>query len=358
MNSAVDSSSPSANDLEAPLLEKMETVDLVEEGKATSITSSSEALPEETKASLNTLSIGTGAFIGLMSQVILSSSMWDQSILNHPMRDLLVFSLSWSLCTCLIVNCAMALFVRDMKASFYRPQNEADDQEGGEENEWDDAASTMEAYVIGGSLLSISSWWLILDLGTIALPMATSCIVGIVIAATILYIFFIALAMPSKNGIPAWWNCLVASILGLVVGFGSQSCLSYFFWAGLLPQPAFSNLFIFSMLWSACTIGLTFFGCMALRCLKPENDSAIAAERAYLRMESFYVLCSLVGISFAWISLDVVLGLTQQIVPSVLMLLASLLLFRVILYCFPEEKCLEEFANEKSAVSASCKLLP
>lgn len=268
------------------------------------------------------------------------------------MRHLLLFSLGWSLLSCLIVNCFMAVFVRDMKTSFYRiPNPEGDD------NVWSETASTMEAFVIGGALVSISAWWLVLDMGAVHLPLATSSVVGLVMVSTVIYIFFISMTMPGKNGIPAWWNCLIASILGLVLGFGSQTSLSAFFWTGLVPKPALSNLFVFSLIWSGCTILVTFLGCMALRYLKPDDKSLISSERAYLRMESFYVLSSLVGISFAWISLDIVLGLTQQIVPSVLMLIVSLLLFRFILYCFPEEKCLEEFEKDNADALAN-KLLP
>ena len=334
-------------DLEAPLLEKSEIVEENQESSAEDVSSSSLVA---TKSRLNLLSFGTGTFIGLMSQIILASTMWDKTILEHPVRDLLLFSLVWSVLTCLIVNGAMALFVRDMKASFCCPQKQETEEKADEDSlEWEDVTCTMEGFLIGGALFSISAWWLTLDIGAVFLPMPPSIIVALVIASTILYIFFIALVLPTTNGVPAWWNCLLASILGLVIGFGSQSALSAVFWTGMLPRPAIASLVLFSFLWSSCTIAGTFLGCVTLRLLKHDNNSPVIAERAYLRMESFYVLSSLVGISFAWISLDLVLGLTHQIVPSLLMLILSLFMFRVILYCFPEDKCIEEFEKETSS---------
>ena len=349
-------------DLEAPLLE--EETDNLKEVSLYDSNADEEAsveLPVQTRTRLNVLSVGTGVFVGLISQVILTACMWDNSLLDRSMREILVFSMIWSVVSCLLVNFSMAIFLHDMKASFYRAKDEDD------ESVWNKASSTMEAYVIGGAGLAVTIWWLTLNsewwttlhIGRAALPLSTSETVVFLIAATILYIFFMALVMPCRSGAPAWWHCLIASILGLVIGFGSQSGLSAFFWAGILPKPAPSSLLVFSMAWTGFTIGLTFLGHVALRSLKPSSSSngSLAAERAYLRMESFYVLCSLVGICFAWTSLDVLLGLKQQIVPSLLMLLFSLMLFRVILYCFPEEKCLEEYEQENKAKATSSKEL-
>ena len=75
-------------------------------------------------------------------------------------------------------------------------------------------------------------------------------------------------------------------------------------------------------------------------------------------MESHYVFCSLIGICVAWILMDLVLGMSDQIVPSFFMLLASLVAFRLILHCFPEDKCLQEIemkkpGNNKSKLSTN-----
>lgn len=140
---------------------------------------------------------------------------------------------------------------------------------------------------------------------------------------------------------------LVASTLGLIVGVCSQFLLSFVLWTDHMSKPIIDNVVIFSLLWSICTVLITFSGCLTLRFLTSDVSSPLTAERIFLRMESHYVFCSLIGICSAWILMDVVLGMSEQIAPSVVMLSVSLAAFRMILYCFPEEKCLEEIEMRK-----------
>ena len=53
--------------------------------------------------------------------------------------------------------------------------------------------------------------------------------------------------------------------------------------------------------------------------------------------------------------MDVVLGMSEQIAPSIVMLTVSLAAFRMILYCFPEEKCLEEIEMKTVNVTVDGK---
>jgi hypothetical protein len=84
-----------------------------------------------------------------------------------------------------------------------------------------------------------------------------------------------------------------------------------------------------------------------------EEHNMLETERVFLRMEAHYVFCALIGINVA-------LGLEQQVLPSLGMLALSLIGFRAILHCFPEEDCLAEIglahAREKEVlVSKSTK---
>eukprot|EP00527_Entomoneis_sp_CCMP2396_P008720 CAMPEP_0198137080 /NCGR_PEP_ID=MMETSP1443-20131203/644_1 /TAXON_ID=186043 /ORGANISM="Entomoneis sp., Strain CCMP2396" /LENGTH=339 /DNA_ID=CAMNT_0043798411 /DNA_START=46 /DNA_END=1065 /DNA_ORIENTATION=+ len=323
-------------DLEAPLLNE-------DEHDSTCLVSKTEEplnFPRETTTRLNSLSFGTGSFAGLLTQVILSVTLWDQSILSKPTVDLVEFSFSWAIMTCLLVNCTMVFFIRDMKASFCPEQCES---------AWTDVSRRMEAWMIGGALASISAWWFTLDTFGIALPLSNYGIMDLVIVATTILVIFFALTTPkgrgallsSSSGIS---NCL-ASFLGFVIGFASQILLSYLLYTGKMPAGAMSNVFLFAICWSVCTVLITLAGCLSLRIYRPKSSEtvdAVEVERMSLRMESFYVLCSLIGICFAWITLDMALGMTKQMIPSLVMIFISAIIFRAILYCFPEDMCLEE----------------
>eukprot|EP00522_Entomoneis_paludosa_P015507 CAMPEP_0172446190 /NCGR_PEP_ID=MMETSP1065-20121228/5844_1 /TAXON_ID=265537 /ORGANISM="Amphiprora paludosa, Strain CCMP125" /LENGTH=337 /DNA_ID=CAMNT_0013197247 /DNA_START=1 /DNA_END=1014 /DNA_ORIENTATION=+ len=333
------------NDLEAPLLKQEEgnscTSD-VELCKPDAEEASS--FPQETAVRMNALSFGTGAYAGLIAQLILATTIWDRAMLRKPMGQLVLFSLAWSVLTCILVNCAMVLFVRDMKASFCPTTCE---------DAWLDLSMRMESWLIAGALASISSWWFVLDMFAVALPLSNYGTVDLVIVATTIFVAFFALTTPRGPGhsrsSSAWVFNSIASFLGFFVGFGSQFLLSYLLFTGKMPIKALSNLLVFALAWSVCTVLITLGGCFSLRLCQPnsgDKDQLKESERVFLRMESFYVLCSLIGICFAWITLDMFLGMTQQMMPSLAMLFISALIFRAILYCFPEDKCLEEMDEE------------
>jgi 1,4-dihydroxy-2-naphthoate octaprenyltransferase len=130
-----------------------------------------------------------------------------------------------------------------------------------------------------------------------------------------------------------------------------------------MTVPVLSNVILFSVVWSLLTVLITFLGCVALRNLALDDDdyddaddtdsaakinskkqAAIDIERIHLRMESHYVFAALIGICGAWILMDLVLDMPQQILPSLVMLAVALTAFTGIIYCFPEDQCLDEYA--------------
>jgi len=140
---------------------------------------------------------------------------------------------------------------------------------------------------------------------------------------------------------------LIASTLGLISGLCSQFLLSFLLWNDNMTQPLVGSVVGFSVLWSLCTVVLTFVGCISLRLLTVDESSPLQAERIFLRMESFYIFHSLVGICGAWILIDLVLNMKSQILPSLLMMALSLVAFAAIVKCFPEEKCLEDLKEQE-----------
>lgn len=112
-----------------------------------------------------------------------------------------------------------------------------------------------------------------------------------------------------------------------------------------MTKPVIENVVAFSMLWSVCSVVLTFVGCVSLRLLTLDETNRLSAERIFLRMESHFIFCSLIGICIAWILIDLIMDMQEQIVPSILMLVVSLLAFCGIVSCFPEEKCLEDLQD-------------
>jgi hypothetical protein len=145
---------------------------------------------------------------------------------------------------------------------------------------------------------------------------------------------------------------LIASTLGFLAGLCSQFFLSFCLWKNQMTEPLLDNVILFSLLWSMATVGVTFCGCLSLRLLTSmDHPSATSKERTFLHMESYYVFFSLIGICLAWILMDVVLDMKDQIFPSLVMLALSLACFGVILRCFPEG------GQESSAASLEDELV-
>jgi hypothetical protein len=331
------------SELQEPLLDKKVDVPLAKAVEATPpVISSSSPLENKTVLTrLKLLSFATGCLIACLSQLVLSQTLWDSDILSRPAQDVVVFSLMWSFWTCGAVFCIMLGLIVGV-SKFLKIHKD--------DKLWDDAVFQMEAHLIVGALISISTAWIMLDVLEMRVPGHTAHnFVVFMLAIAGYMIFFRCMTYASRtdgdqtsaaNMLPTYQ--LVASTLGLIVGICSQFLLSFLLWTDHMSRPIIDNVIVFSLLWSVCTVVLTFTGCLALRFLTHDETNALTAERIFLRMESYYVFCSLIGICAAWILMDVVLGMSEQIAPSIVMLTVSLVAFRIILYCFPEEKCLEE----------------
>lgn len=340
-------SSPKNGELEEPLLNKESSM------TTTTATHVPIAKPDETNAvspleskslllRLKILSFVTGCLIACVSQLILSQTLWDSDILDRPAQDVVVFSLLWSFWTCGAVFVIMLALIFGV----YKFLNIKRD-----DKLWDDCVFQMEAHLIVGALISISTAWIMLDVLQLRVPGHTTHNIVVFSLAIVGYLlFFRCMTMASAEDassadqvakvLPTYQ--LVASTLGLIVGICSQFLLSFVLWTDHMSKPIIDNVVVFSLLWSVLTVLITFSGCVTLRFLTCDEANQVTAERIFLRMESHYVFCSLIGICAAWILMDVVLGMSEQVYPSLVMLLVSLAAFRIILYCFPEEKCLEE----------------
>jgi hypothetical protein len=113
------------------------------------------------------------------------------------------------------------------------------------------------------------------------------------------------------------------------------------------------------MLWSLSTVLLAAVGCFSLRFFfedvveDEEEESScnfvwLQRQHVILRMEAYYVNSTLVGICIACICIDIFLDMTEQVLPSLGLLVVSLVAFRAILRCFPKDKCLEEDREHES----------
>jgi hypothetical protein len=322
---------------------------------------------DKTAASLSGwLSAGsfvTGSVVALLSQYVLSQYFWQESILASASTwQVLRFSLYWSLATCFAVFMAMLLSVHLVQCCWYDRQSS---------QEWDQLVFRMEAHHIVGALLTISVSWIVLDLTRLqvsdSLWNAHSWPGHAGIWTLLGHVVVLAAAYAGrKSSRPSALSTipdapllstyqLLATTLGLVVGLCSQFFLSACLWReGSSSMAVVTPLHFLglSLCWSCITVLITFGGCYSLQFLPIEyltdDDqqavvTAAQMARVQLRMESSYVLATLFGICMAWILVDVVLGLPQQIAPSLFMLALAICAFRLILHWFPEDDCIQEY---------------
>lgn len=293
-----------------------------------------ENLERETRIRLRIGSLATGLYVGLITQAVLDAAMWDRSIMYKSILHVELFSLSWSLLSYLISYLAAKVYFSDMRVwSIYK--NSSDES-------WTTLSSTMEPYIFGGSLISTCGFWLIIDLTKVELPLSTSSLSANVMISTILYLLIMATTNGNMIPVPYWWCPLLSSIMGLAVGFGSQFVLGSMRWNELFPSPHNSSIGLISFIWSTSTVISTFLGCQGLRMFKNSISDKRVAERTFLHVESYYFLGALIGVFFGWMMLDAMSGNDHQTLLSLCLLFFALVMFRTILCCFPEEKCLEE----------------
>jgi hypothetical protein len=241
----------------------------------------------------------------------------------------------------------------------------------------DEIIFQIEAHFVVSSLLAISFSWLLNDMWTVQIiqPMQIHPVLTIFAAATAYAIFFRYMVtqrqlsdskeqsydedeLDQSSGSSTYR--LLAGTLGVVFGVSSQFLLSILLWKDNMTMPMIDNVVFFSFVWSFLTVLLTFVGCMSLRLLVVPRmvTSALSAQRTLLRMEAVYISSSLVGICMAWIFIDILAGMPEQIIPSMIMLLLSLVAFQIILRCFPEDQCIDSSLEAETTMKMTPSAAP
>jgi hypothetical protein len=359
-------------DLNEPLLKQFEGVEVTGDC-VSNITKNTSPIT----ASVKVLSLATGSFVALISQITLWATLWNDDILLRPTFEVIQFSLAWSFWTCLIVFASMSFLISGARRKYdsthklTRDMNEIDDKE-------DDIIFTLEAHYVVGALLSISLTWLVNDLFQARARIAERAMqihpILTVVSAAAAYALFVRWILIKRSNYrvieehfegsddisnrnhkldslsPTFQ--MIAATLGTIIGVCSQFILSMLMWRDNMTKPLVDSVVIFSLVWSLATVAITLVGCVSLRGMLNAsangigNESSTVSEqmqisRVAIRMEASYVSSSLIGICSAWIIIDVLTGMTDQILPSIFMLFVSLVAFRSILICFPEEKCIQ-----------------
>lgn len=340
------------------------------------IESQSSSIPSVT--SLKTLATVSGGVIAASSQFALWITLWDDNILNKSTIEVVQFSLAWSFWTCLVVFMSMSMLVAFIRQKYIDKGDKRVDELNSQDE--DDIVFQIEAFYVVGALASISMVWIINDFFQTYILTATTAIqihpVLTVLFAGFGYALVARWILSRRNTNRALaqataaecdrsnYNCkleklsstyqMIAATLGLIVGVCSQFLLAMILWRDNMTKPIVDSVLMFSLLWSAVTVFLTLSGCVSIRLLVVSNNGdsegpsiayKIVQNRVLLLMESAYVSSSLIGVCAAWIVIDVLSGMTSQILPSIFMLTVSLVAFRMILHFFPEEFSPEEMID-------------
>lgn len=144
--------------------------------------------------------------------------------------------------------------------------------------------------------------------------------------------------------------------LGLMVGFFIQfstlgaNYLVISIWGEEVLSSSKQDIVIFSLLWSFFTSSLAICILAFLRNLVSATYSgeSSAFDDMVLHMECSFVVGALVGVCVAWAATDVILGMSAQIVYSLLTLVVALAWCRVMMYFFT--KANEEEENSELTV--------
>jgi hypothetical protein len=287
----------------------------------------------------------SGIVMALASQYLLSQTLWNvEASLLTTTTQVVAFSFGWAALTCGFIFLSMLLLIKTTGSTH------------------PDVVFQMEAHFIVGALLTVSVVWMMIDLFQSygLLVWQKHKVARNVFVSVCLVAWYAAackwLAAPKQRranggGGREHYEAsfllntyqLIAATLGLLSGLCSQLLLSFALWNKDMTQPVVENVVVFSLLWSVGTVILTFLGCIALKCLTSDQEDV---GNLFLRMESQYVFCSLIGICLAWIVIDVVLDMKEQILPSLLMLALSLASFCMILFFLPDKESLTRLHDE------------
>jgi hypothetical protein len=129
-------------------------------------------------------------------------------------------------------------------------------------------------------------------------------------------------------------------ILGIIVGFFIQfstlgaNYLALSFMGEAILNVTQWDLIIFSLVWSLITSTMAIIILAFLRKLLYAMYMDQDIEDMVLHMECRYVVGALIGVCTAWAATDVALGLSGQVVYSVVTLISALSWCRLMMYFF------------------------
>jgi len=133
---------------------------------------------------------------------------------------------------------------------------------------------------------------------------------------------------------------LSSLLLGVLVGFFIQfstlgaNYLVISIWGEDVMNTSKSEIVVFSLLWSFFTSSMAIVILAFLRNLLSASFYGPDLDIVVLHMECRFVVGALVGVCSAWAATDYVLGMSQQIVYSVVTLVVALLWCRVMMWIF------------------------
>jgi hypothetical protein len=290
--------------------------------------------------------------------------------------SILCFSFFWSMCTCVILFLGLS-----MHFSLSRCLLKQDEEMS--------SSVRMELAFLFGALLTVTELWMTQDVTALdastEVESRSSPFLWVVVTASTTWVVLVAIvffsralccrsnpkpteSLPlldatssSRASHPPMKECCVylsASVVGLLVGIGSQLILSLFLWnnSNQIPLLIRSNwrIALFSFGWSFLTVIATWLACFILRalihsCDALEERSTLAPRHELMvRMEAVYIGWTLTGICIGWIVLDILHNMLSQIFISLGLFVLSLTSFIAILYCFPDTDNKEESASDLS----------
>ena len=132
-------------------------------------------------------------------------------------------------------------------------------------------------------------------------------------------------------------------ILGIIVGFFIQfstlgaNYLALSFMGEAILNVTQRDLIIFSLIWSLITSTMAIVVLAFLRKILFTTYLGTDIEDVVLHMECRYVVGALIGVCTAWAATDVALGMTGQVIYSVVTLITALLWCRLMMYFFASE---------------------
>ena len=145
-------------------------------------------------------------------------------------------------------------------------------------------------------------------------------------------------------------------ILGIIVGFFIQfstlgaNYLALSFMGEAILDVTQRDLILFSLIWSLITSTMAIAVLAFLRKLLFTMYIGQDIEDIVLHMECRYVVGALIGVCTAWAATDVALGMTGQVIYSVVTLFSALSWCRLMMYFFGSEEEICENDNESNEI--------